>query len=165
MFDATGHSHPEVSCYASVTVPNRVESIRLATEFIVHAARNMDVPPASGSLFEAAIVEALNNAIKHGNTAKRPGALIVCELELVGHRLTVRILDQGTGFALPQPRRRAFENPLGRDVAVPRPEWSAGDMTTIPEGGFGIPIIQSVFPMVRTIARPGEFGIEMALTF
>lgn len=143
-------SHPDRHCYASVTVPARVESIRLAAEFIVQAARNMHVPPASDSLFEVAIVEALNNALKHGNTAQRPEGLIVCELELVDHRLTVRIFDQGPGFVLPR---------------TPRPEWSADDMTTIPESGFGIPIIQGVFPMVRTIARPGEFGLEMALTF
>jgi anti-sigma regulatory factor (Ser/Thr protein kinase) len=165
MVDATSQSHPEGSCYASVTVPSRVESIRLATAFIVQAARNMHVPPASDALFESAIVEALNNAVKHGNAAQRPGATIVCELELVDHRLTVRILDQGPGFVLPQTRRRAFENPLGRDVVVPRPEWSAENLTTIPESGFGISIIQGVFPMVRTIARPGEFGLEMALTF
>lgn len=150
MVDATGQSHPEGYCYASVTVPSRVESIRLATEFIVQAARNMHVPPAYDSLFEVAIVEALNNAFKHGSTAGRPEALIVCELELVDHRLTVRILDHGPGFVLPW---------------TPRPEWSTDDVTTIPESGFGIPIIQAVFPMVRTIARPGEFGLEMALTF
>lgn len=146
----TGPSAPDESSYASVTVPSRVESVSMAAAFIVQAARNMHVPPASDSLFEVAIVEALNNALKHGNPAQRPEALIVCELELVDHRLTVRIFDRGPGFALPR---------------APRPEWSADDMTTIPERGFGLPIIQGVFPMVRTIGRPGEFGLEMALTF
>jgi anti-sigma regulatory factor (Ser/Thr protein kinase) len=149
-FEAAGRSGHEGSRYASVTVPSRVESIQLASEFIVQAARNMHVPAASNSLFEVAIVEALNNAFKHGNTAQCPEALIVCELELVDHRLTVRILGEGPPFALPRTRR---------------PEWSADDFTTIPESGFGISIIQGVFPMVRTIARPGEFGIEMGLTF
>jgi anti-sigma regulatory factor (Ser/Thr protein kinase) len=148
--DVTRQSHPEGHGYASVTVPSCVESIRLAADFIIQAARNMHVPPASDSLFEVAIVEALNNALKHGNPAQRPEALIVCELEVVGHRLTVRILDQGAGYVLPP---------------TPRPAWSADDITTAPESGFGISIIQGVFPMVRTIARPGEFGLEMALTF
>jgi len=165
MAEATSPSHPEGSCYASVTVPSQVESIRLAAAFIVQAARDMNVAPAADSLFEAAIVEALNNAFKHGNTARRPGASIVCELERVDHRLTVRILDQGPGFMLPRTRQRAFEDPPGGDVAVPPPEWSAADMAAIPESGFGISIIQRAFPMVRTITRPGEFGLEMALTF
>jgi anti-sigma regulatory factor (Ser/Thr protein kinase) len=131
-------------------VPSRVESIRLAAEFIVHAARNMHVPPASDSLFETAIVEALNNAIEHGNADQRPDAVTVCELELVDRRLTVRILGQGAAFALP---------------AASRPEWNGEDISTVPESGFGIHIIRSVFPTVRTIARAGEFGLEMALTF
>lgn len=150
MVDATDPAHPEGSSYASVTVPCRVASIRLAAEFIVQAARNMQVPAASDSLFEGAIVEALNNALEHGNPAQRPEALIVCEVERIGQQLTVRILDQGPGFVLPR--------------ALP-PEWNGDDPTTIPEGGFGISIIQGVFPMVRTITRPGEFGLEMALTF
>lgn len=148
--DHAAPSYPEGSSYASVTVPCRVESIRLAAEFIVQAARNMQVPAASGSPFEGAIVEALNNALEHGNPAQRPEASIVCELERTGQRLTVRILDQGPGFMLSR--------------AVP-PEWNADDTATVPEDGFGISIIQGVFPVVRTIVRPGEFGLEMALTF
>jgi anti-sigma regulatory factor (Ser/Thr protein kinase) len=109
----------------------------------------MHVPAASDSLFENAIVEALNNAVEHGNSAQRPEASIACEIERYGQRLTVRIFDQGPGFVLP----------------LALPEWNDDDPTTIPEGGFGISIIQGVFPMVRTIARPGEFGLEMALTF
>ena len=149
--DAAGLPRPaDGDRYASVTVPSRVESIRPAAAFLVQAARQMQVPAASGSLFEGAIVEALNNAVEHGNTAQRPEAVVVCELERVGHRLTVRIFDQGPGFALPR---------------APRPDGGADDIATTPEGGFGLPIIQSVFPMVRTITRAGEFGLEMALTF
>jgi len=149
--DADGRPLPVAGdCYASVTVPSRVESIRLAAAFIVQAARNMHVPAASGSLFEGAIVEALNNAFEHGNTAQRPDAVIICELELVDHCLTVRILDQGPGFV------------LSRTL---RPEEGAAQVTTTREGGFGLHIIQGVFPVVRTIARPGQFGLEMALTF
>jgi len=133
-----------------VTVPCRLESIRIAAAFLVQAARDRHVPPAFDSLFEVAIVEALNNAFEHGTTAQEPEASIVCELELVDRRLTVRILAPGPEFELPQ---------------TPPPEWSADDIATIPEGGFGISIIQGVFPMVRTIARPGKFGLEMALTF
>lgn len=149
--DAGGRPLPvEGDCCVSATVPSRVESIRLAAAFIVKAARNMQVPAASGSPFECAIVEALNNAIEHGNTAQHPKASIRCEVERVDRRLTVRILDQGPGFVLSR---------------TPRPAGVADDLTTLPEGGFGLHIIQGVFPMVRTITRPGQFGLEMALTF
>lgn len=147
---APGQSHREADCFASVTVPGRVESIRPAGAFIVEIARNMQVPAALDSLFEVAIVEALNNAVKHGTTAEQPKAMVVCELELAGRCLTVRILDRGPGFVVPR---------------TPRPDWNADDMSTVPESGYGLGIIQRVFPTVRTIARPGEFGLEMVLTF
>ena len=150
MSETTATPHAAGLGYASVTVPSRVESVRLATSFIVQAARDMGVPAAFGSVFEVAIDEALSNAVKYGNAPARPEALIVCELQLIDRRLSVRILDQGPGFVLPR---------------SPRREWAPEDIAAIPEGGFGIPIIRSVFSTVRTIARPGEFGLEMALTF
>lgn len=137
-------------CFASVTVPSRVESIGLAAEFMVHAARNMSVPAASDSLFEVALVEALNNAVKHGNAAQRPDAFILCELEVSDGTLTVRVIDQGPGYTLPR---------------APRADWHPDDIANIPESGYGVAIIQGVFPKVRTIGRPGEFGLEMTLTF
>ncbi|MDO8680163.1 MAG: ATP-binding protein [Acidobacteriota bacterium] len=144
-------TRPDDCCFASVTVPSRVESVRLAASFLVQAAKNMHVPRADDSLFELAIVEALNNAVEHGHTGQGPGAVIVCELELTDQRLTIRILDQGPGYVLPR---------------VPRSEWSADDIMSIPESGYGLSIIQGVFPTVRTIRRrPGEFGLEMSLTF
>jgi anti-sigma regulatory factor (Ser/Thr protein kinase) len=138
-----------VEVFAAITVPNRVESIRPTAQFIIETARRMEVPAASESLFEVAIAEALNNAVRHGNSAQSPDAEISCTLRRVGRQLTVSIRDQGPGF----------------DLADAAPDWSAADVASIPEGGFGLPIIQRVFPVVRTIRRPGEFGLEMALTF
>jgi anti-sigma regulatory factor (Ser/Thr protein kinase) len=134
--------------FASVIVPRKVESIRLAAAFFVEAAREMRVAQASDSLFELAIVEALNNAVKHGDARGR-SAMIVCELERTEHRLTVRILDQGPGFELP--------------VAPPRTEPE--DVMSVPESGYGLSIMQSVFPIMRTISKDGHFGLEMSVTF
>lgn len=143
------NGQPPVEVFATITVPNRVESIRPTAQFIIDAARRMEVPAASESLFEVAIAEALNNAVRHGNAAQCPDAEILCTLRRVGRRLTVSICDQGPGFDLP-----------GTTL-----DWSPADVASLPEGGFGLPIIQQVFPVVRTIRRPGEFGLEMALTF
>lgn len=141
-------SHPDSCTFASLTVPSRVESVRVAAAFLMQAAKDACVPLASPGLFEVAIVEALNNAVKHGNRAQRAGAVIVCELELADQHLTVRILDQGQGFAMP-PRRR--------------PEPALEDVMSIRESGYGIAIIQHVFPIVRTIWRADQFGLEMSL--
>jgi anti-sigma regulatory factor (Ser/Thr protein kinase) len=136
--------------FASLTVPNSVESIRLVAEFMVHAARNMKVPAASDSLFEVALVEALTNAVKHGNAAQLPEAFILCELEATNGTLTVRVIDQGPGYTLPR---------------APRADWNPDDIASVPESGYGVALIRGIFPKVRTIGRPGEFGLEMTLTF
>lgn len=138
-----------VDVFATITVPNRVESIRPTVQFIIETARRMEVPAASESLFEVAIAEALNNAVRHGNSTQSADTEILCTLRRVGRQLIVSICDQGPGF----------------DLAEATPDWSPADLVNIPEGGFGLPIIQQVFPVVRTIKRPGEFGLEMALTF
>jgi serine/threonine-protein kinase RsbW len=143
-------SHTQHPTFVSVTVPSRIESIRLAAEFMVHAAQNMKVPAASDSHFEVAIVEALNNAVKHGNADNKVDAFLVCELELNDRTLVVRIIDHGPGYTL---------------ARAPRPEWDPNDIASIPESGYGISIIQHVFPTVRTIGRSGEFGLEMTLEF
>lgn len=146
--DATD-ADPPVEAFATITVPNRLESIRPTVEFIIATARRMDVPAASESLFEVAIAEALNNAFRHGNAELSPDAEIFCTLRRVGRRLTVSICDQGPGF----------------DLAEKAHDWSSETPATLPEGGLGLPIIRQVFPVVRTLRRPGEFGVEMALTF
>lgn len=139
---------PAGACYASVTVPSQITSIRLTAAFIVGAAKNMHVRKASDPIFEVAIVEALNNAVIHGNATHRPEALMVCELELADQRLIIRLYDQGQGFDIANRARR---------------HWCESDRTEVPEGGFGLPIIAGVFSTVRTFGHPGEFGVEMIM--
>jgi anti-sigma regulatory factor (Ser/Thr protein kinase) len=152
IFEAAGASRADGPGFASVSVPSRVESIRPAAEFIVSRARAMSAEAAAHALFEAAVVEALTNAFKHGNTLNRPGAMIVCEVEVVDRCLTVRIFDEGRGFVLPE------HSPYG-------PIWRNDDAAAIPDRGFGLSIIRSVFPVIRGVTRPGQFGIEMTRTF
>jgi anti-sigma regulatory factor (Ser/Thr protein kinase) len=137
------------SLFETLTLSSEVQSIRHAAEFIVRSSRTMAPAAASHPLFETAVVEALTNAFKHGNKVGRADASIVCEVELVGQRLTVRVLDDGPGFTLP-------------DAVEPGPAYDADNVADIPEQGFGLSIIRSVFPIVRTIRREGRFGLEMA---
>jgi anti-sigma regulatory factor (Ser/Thr protein kinase) len=135
-------------CSASITVPSRVEYLRPASRFLVQASVALSIPRASDPLFETAIAEALTNALNHGN-AKDPAAMILCELVLTADRFTVKIFDEGAGFSLP----------LRREL----PDWSPAEVDVLPTSGFGLPIIQAVFPMVNTVRRSGRFGLELAL--
>jgi anti-sigma regulatory factor (Ser/Thr protein kinase) len=143
-------TQPDDPYFASLTVPSCIESIRPAAAFLVQAARTLAVPAASNALFEVAIVEVLTNALKHGNKGRRD-ASIVCEIEVSAGRMIVRVFDAGAGFTLP-PRAE-------------RPESGLDDVDLLPETGYGLPVIQSVFPAVQTVTRGGRFGVELPLTY
>jgi anti-sigma regulatory factor (Ser/Thr protein kinase) len=140
--------------FASLTVPSRVESIRLASAFLVQAASTFRVPAVESGLYEVAVVEALNNALVHGGGS--PDTFIVCEFEMEGRCLKVRVLDDASEV----PLRLA----LPRAVA-PWPERTPEDWEIIPERGYGLHLISAVFPEIRAITRNGHHGIEMELRF
>lgn len=130
---------------ATLTLPNRVESVRPATAFLVKAARELNVPAAAEPVFEVAVGEALANAVRHGG--KRHGT-ITCDIALEGRRLTLRIIDGGMGFELPK---------------AELPDISPQRLDEVPERGYGLPIIHSVFPIVRVIKVGERFGVELGL--
>jgi anti-sigma regulatory factor (Ser/Thr protein kinase) len=132
--------------FATLTVPSRVESVRAAAAFLVEAARSLKVGAASQPLFELAIVEAITNALKHGHGSEGDGASILCELEQDRDFLVVRVMDRGPGFTLPP---------------VSLPGVSLENVMAIPEAGYGLPVIQTVFPGVRTVRRGAWFGLEL----
>ncbi|MGH9174660.1 MAG: ATP-binding protein [Vicinamibacterales bacterium] len=132
---------------ATLTVPNRVESVRPATAFLVQAARELNVPAAAEPVFEVAIGEALANAVRHGRDNRADGT-ITCDIKLEGRRLTLRIIDCGPGFEVPPLRM---------------PEVSRQRVEAVPERGYGLPIIQTVFSIVRSIQVGGKFGVELGL--
>ena len=132
---------------ASLTVPNRPESVRPAVLFLVETARALGVREASTPLFEVAITEAVTNAVKHGHSGHGDAA-IVCEVERSPSQLIFRIVDDGPGFAIPDPSL---------------PNIAADAVHTVPESGYGLPIIQSVFPAVRGIRVNRRFGLELCL--
>lgn len=138
---------------ASLTVPNRVESIRLAATFLVQAAVAFKVPAVESGLFEVAVVEALNNALKHG--ARDSNSCIVCDFEIDGRCLKIRVLDEAS--------------PVPLELALPAagalPERTADQWEKIPESGYGLHLIAAVFPDFRPVSRDGHHGIEMELNF
>lgn len=134
---------------ATLTVPNRVESVRPATAFLVQAARAMQVPAAAEPVFEVAISEAITNAVKHGGK-NREDATITCDIELEDRQLILRIIDGGSGFQ-PSP--------------ATMPEVTPERVESLREAGYGLPIIQTVFPIVRAVTIDGKFGIELKLKY
>jgi anti-sigma regulatory factor (Ser/Thr protein kinase) len=130
----------------TLTVPSRIEFVRPATAFLVQAARAMDVRAAGEPVFEVAISEAITNAVKHGASASR--STITCEIERGDGGLVIRIIDDGEGFAVRE---------------APLPDVSRDRIDALPSSGYGLPIIQTVFPTVRVITVDGRFALELRL--
>jgi anti-sigma regulatory factor (Ser/Thr protein kinase) len=134
---------------ASLTVPARADFVHAASQFVVRTAQHLGVAAASAPLFEVAIVEALANAIKHGARG-RDGAMVSCEVERAGTGVRIRIFDDGEGFT-----------PLGR-VTLPA-DPAAVPIAALPESGYGLPIIQSVFHDMEARRENGKFCLELTL--
>jgi anti-sigma regulatory factor (Ser/Thr protein kinase) len=132
---------------AAITVPNRVEAVRPTTAFLVQSARALNIAAAASPLFEVAVAEALTNAVKHGHGRVDRG-IISCELELDPGQLTIRIEDEGPGFAIP-----AQVMPSALPVQV----------DALAESGYGLRIIRSVFPVVRGSRVNRGFRLELAI--
>jgi hypothetical protein len=46
-----------------------------------------------------------------------------------------------------------------------RPPEVTDDVQVLPEAGYGLPIIRTVFPIVRVVRVDGRFGVELELKF
>jgi anti-sigma regulatory factor (Ser/Thr protein kinase) len=90
----------------------------------------------------------VTNAIKHGYGG-REDATITCEVERSPRQVVFRVSDTGRGFVIPDP------------PTLPRIEPS--EPQTLPESGYGLPIIQTVFPAVRGTHVNGRFTLELCL--
>ena len=132
---------------ASVTLPNRPESVRAAVAFMMQTARALELPAVTMPLFEVALTEAVTNAVKHGSGGSEDD-VIVCEVERSPRQVVFRVIDTGEGFRVPDSTMPPID-----------PE----ELQTLPESGYGLPIIQTVFPSVRARRLNGRFTLELTL--
>ena len=132
---------------ATVTVPASADFVRVAAQFIVETSRHLGIASAASPLFEVAVVEALANAVKHGSRG-HDDAVVTCEVERTGSGLTIRIYDEGEGFT--------------PTVSAPL-DPSSIDIMAVPESGYGVPIMQSVFQEIDARREKGRFCLELKL--
>ena len=132
---------------ATVTVPASAEFVRVAAQFVVQTSRHLGVAAATAPLFEVAIVEALANAVKHGSRG-RQDAVVTCEVERTDDGLTIRVFDEGEGFEPP-------------DWESPRIDPASLETSALPESGYGMSIIRSVFQEIDGRREGDRFCLEL----
>ena len=133
--------------FSTLSVPAAIDYIRPTATFLVEAARKLRLDAASKSLFEVAVVEVLTNAVVHGSSG-RPDEVVRCELEVTDAAFIVRVFDPGSGFDLAK-------------ISPPDPDRSR--VEAMPETGYGLMVVRSMFPGVQTIWQGGCFGVELTL--
>jgi anti-sigma regulatory factor (Ser/Thr protein kinase) len=131
---------------SSLALASRPESVRPAVAFMLKTAKALQIPAAWKPLFEVALSEAVANAVKYGGHANE--GVIVCEVERSPRHVIFRISDSGEGFVVPE---------------VTLPYINPDEVQTLPESGYGLPIIQTVFPAVRGVHLNGRFTLELCL--
>jgi len=124
-------------------IPSLLSHVDIVYEFLMHLARDLNVPQDRIDWVSLAFREAMNNAILHGNK-KDPSKWVDVDMQKAGNKLIMKVFDEGPGFSesiLTDPRTE--EN-------IFRPN------------GRGIFLIKQFVDDVRFIRNDaGRFGIEL----
>ena len=103
----------------SIQVPSIMENIRMIESFIDNAKEKFDLNDDIYGNIMIAVTEAVNNAIKHGNSGNK-SKNVYLSLSLDESLIKFTIKDEGTGFnyeSLPDPTApENLEKPGGRGI-------------------------------------------------
>ena len=103
----------------SIQVPSIMENIRMIESFIDNAKEKFDLDDDIYGNIMIAVTEAVNNAIKHGNSGNKSKSVYL-SLFLDESLIKFVVKDEGTGFnyeSLPDPTApENLEKPGGRGI-------------------------------------------------
>lgn len=103
----------------SIQVPSIMENIRMIESFIDNAKEKFDLDDDIYGNIMIAVTEAVNNAIKHGNSSNKSKNVYI-SLFLEDSLIKFIVKDEGTGFnyeSLPDPTApENIEKPGGRGI-------------------------------------------------
>ncbi|MEX2235022.1 MAG: ATP-binding protein [Cyclobacteriaceae bacterium] len=103
----------------SIQVPSLMENIRMIESFIDNAKEKFDLDDDIYGNIMIAVTEAVNNAIKHGNSSNKTKNVYL-SLFLEDSLIKFIVKDEGTGFnyeILPDPTApENLEKPGGRGI-------------------------------------------------
>lgn len=124
-----------------MVVAPSLEAVPAIGEAVRELCRAEGLSDADASLVELGIVESVNNVVEHGYHGGGEG------------RIDVRVIADGRGVEAsirddaPPADAKVFERPAERPL-------DRNDRTSLPEGGFGLGVIHTVFDEV-TYGREG----------
>lgn len=107
----------------SITINSDIEKLRVVETLVDTLSKKLGIPDEVYGKILISTVEAVNNAILHGNKGDE-GKLVTVNFSADGNMFDVTVTDQGEGFkydTLPDPTDPAnIENLHGRGVFIMR---------------------------------------------
>lgn len=99
---------------------------------------------------ELCLIEAVTNVIKHAYHRK-PGNMVEVSVTIDGHHVTLQIKDSGDKAKLPTPKKEL--------------DYEINDMTTWPEFGLGLYLINQIMDEVSYGEQDGKNVLTMVKYF
>ena len=121
-----------------------LQSIGNLREFVVDQTQRAGLPEAEAAMFELACVEVFTNIVRHAK-GLLPGAPVEIVASYTGPELVLEIIHLGDAF-------------------TPPAEAVEPDLSTFPEGGFGMTIIRSACSRVEFLHNEGVNTVRMTRT-
>lgn len=119
-----------------LTIKSRLQSVRLMGTAINGVCLAAGCDQETAAMVELGVVEALNNIVKHAYQ-NQPEHQVETKIEIEPNRMVFTITDSGLGLA-------GWEKPSL--------EFDPNDLSSLPEGGMGRYIINSVMDKVEYIS-------------
>ena len=126
-------------------IDSRLDHVELLGRAVRALCATAGVPARECAHVELALVEAVNNVIRHAYRGEA-GHPVDVEFTVRGGRFTIEIEDEG----VPMPERPS-----------PVLDFDPRDVANLPEGGMGLFIIHSVMDQVEFRHRDGRNALVM----
>ena len=125
-------------------LPIDLQSIGTLRQFVFGQTQRAGLPEAEAAMFELACVEVFTNIVRHAK-GLLAGAPVEITSRYAGHELVLEIIHLGDAF-------------------TPPAEAVAPDLSSFPEGGFGMTIIRSACSRVEFLHHEGVNTVRMTRT-
>lgn len=129
------------------TLPNELDSERLALLKVTEAVRDLRLPAAHLERLKTAVAEATLNAIEHGNRL-RPDLPVLIRVQVSEKALRVCVTDQGKNGPFPKPEAPNLEAKLSGQQAL---------------RGWGFFLIEKMIDSLRVTGDKAQYTIELFL--
>ena len=122
-------------------LPIEMPSINTLREFVHERSLHAGLSEADAAMFELASVEVFTNIVRHAK-GLLPGAPLEVIAHCSAHKIVLEVIHLGEAF-------------------TPPAETIAPDLTSFPEGGFGMTIIRSACSEVEFLHHEGVNTVRM----